>query len=145
MGQLSLLDAVQREQRPWKRTTGTSREAIRVVEAEGTAEFRREQILLAIRRIWNRTQQSPTADEIAADLFARKLIPDDHPDYVKPRLSELKHGRTIRVKGEGGVIQEKQIGGGLIEKAGKRKSARSGRMVHTWRVIERGTAKAVNE
>lgn len=142
--QASLLDGVSRVEQPWKRTTETSREAVRVFEASGKAETLRGRITLVIRALWNRTQQSPTSDEIAAECFRRGHIPDPHPDHVKPRITELSKGYFVTVRDANGkAIGRKRVGGGLVEKAGTRKSVRSGMTVQTWRVIERGTADPV--
>lgn len=139
--QLPLLADVARTERPWKRTTGTSKTAIRHFEANGKRVLRAKEVLLAIRAIWNRKQQSPTADEIAAYLHRKGVIPDAHPDRVKPRLSELLHGKTVYTKKDGAVIGTRHEGGGLVEKVSKRKSSWSGENVWTWRAREMGSVE----
>jgi hypothetical protein len=141
--QVSLLDDVERVERPWKRTTGTSREAVRVFEASGDAETRRRQVTLVIRALCNRNGRPPTARDIAIECKARGYIRDDHPDYVKPRISELYKGYWVTVTGDDGLRARVLRGGGLVEPAGKRKCSKTGKTVHTWRVVERGTGEAL--
>lgn len=144
MEQLRLIDDVERIERPWKRTTGTSREAVRTFEQSGDAETLRRLCTRAIRAIWNRTQVSPRSEDIARYLFEKKVIPDLHPDHVKPRLSELYRGKWVWTKDAGGARVKVRIGGGAIEPAGKRASDRSRHMVTAWRVVERGTGRAIS-
>jgi len=141
--QLSFLPGVARAERPWKRTTTTSKAAVHALEAVGEAERRRLIVLRGLRAMWNRLQEWPTADELAADLFCRKLIPSKHRDEVAPRLNELADGWwLVRRDGVTGARQRVQVGGGEVERDVKRRSRVSGRKVLTWRVREAGSLPA---
>jgi hypothetical protein len=136
--QLSLLADVQRADRPWKRTTTTSKAAVRVLEASGEAERRRAVCSRGLRSMWNRHQEWPTADELAADLHRRRLIPSKHRDEVAPRLNELADGWWVTRRVDGQKVRT-QVGGGEVERGEKRPSRISGRTVLTWRVREAGS------
>lgn len=141
--QPSLLTEVERVERPRKRTTGTSREAVHLFEASGDAETRRQQVTLVIRALYNRNAECPTARDIAVECHRRGYVADDHPDQVKPRITELYKGYWVTVKAADGSKARVFRGGGLVEPAGKRKCWKTGKTVHTWRVVERGTGEAI--
>lgn len=124
-GQLSLLDAVQRREKPYKRQRQTARAVYAVRRAADKAraaageETREGQVLRVLAWHWNKTQCSPTARE----LFAWAVYhgePLDDINSVRPRLTAL-------------------VESGLIEVAGKRVCAVSGKRVSTWRVREAGS------
>ncbi len=140
--QLSLLAEVSRVEHPRKRTTTTSKAAVRAIEASGDAEQRRLICLRGLRAFWNRFQVWPTADELSGYLHGRKLVPSKHRDEVAPRLNELADGWWVARKLESGARERVQVGGGEVERGAKRKSSVSGRTVLTWRVREAGSAPA---
>lgn len=142
MSQLSFLPDVAREERPWKRTTETSKAAVHAIEDAGEADRRRIVCLRALRAMWNRFQEWPTADELAAYLHGRHLVPSDHRDEVAPRLNELADGWWVRRKDHDGQVERVQVGGGEVERGAKRHSRISGRKVLTWRVREAGSLPA---
>lgn len=124
--------------KPWKRTTTTSKAAIRQFRDAGDAEALRKRCIAGLQAIWNRTQQWATADELAAYLYAKGRIPDPHRDHVSPRLYELADGWWIVRKVHRQTVK-RRIGGGVLERGEKRKSNRTGRVVMTWRVREAGS------
>jgi hypothetical protein len=139
--QPSLLADVARDEKPWKRTTTTSKTALRVVEHDGEAERKRYVCSRGLRAIFNKTQQWPTADELAAYLYERGEIRSAHRDEVAPRLNELCDGWWI-VRVVDGKKTRVQVGGGEVERGAKRASHRTGRTVLTWRVREIGSLPA---
>ena len=139
MSQLDLLQDARRAERPWKRTTTTSKAAVRAIEASGTAAHRRLICLRGLRAIWNRRQEWPTADELADYLFSTQQVPSAHRDEVAPRLNELVDGWWIQRKGANGTKERVQVGGGEVERGQKRRSHISGKKVLTWRVREAGS------
>jgi hypothetical protein len=136
--QLSLLDDIAREERPWKRTTTTSKAAVHVLEDSGEADRRRVLCLRGLRALWNRSQVWPTADELAAYLHGRGFVPSAHRDEVAPRLNELADGWWVK-RCVDGQVTRRQVGGGEVERGAKRPSRISGRTVLTWRVREMGS------
>lgn len=137
--QPDLLADVARVERPWKRTTTTSKASLRTAEDAGLLEVRRRQVLRGLRAMWNRSQIWPTADELAQYLFTRKQLPDPHRDHVSPRLNELADGRWVTRIVDGKKVRS-QVGGGAVERGEKRKSTVSGLTVLTWRAREAGSA-----
>lgn len=143
MNQLTFLEDVARVEQPRKRTTTTSKAAVHAIEDSGDAERRRIVVLTGLRAYWNRFQVWPTADELAAFLFNRKLVPSSHRDVVQPRLNELVDGRWIRRRDPvTGEVSRVQVGGGEVERGAKRVSLVSGHTVLTWRVREAGSLPA---
>jgi hypothetical protein len=141
VSQLLLLEDVQRDEHPHKRTTTTSKAAVYAIEATGEAERKRLICLRGLRALWNRHQEWPTADELSAYLFKRRLIPSKHRDEVAPRLNELADGWWLE-RLVNGVKVRRQVGGGEVERGAKRASRVSGRTVLTWRVREAGSLPA---
>ena len=134
MTQPSLLDLAVRVERPWKRTTATSKAAVKAAADSGLLHARREACCRGLRAIWNATQRWPTADELAEFLFQSGELPGSHRDFVAPRLNELADGWWVKRDGV-----RVQVGGGLIERGAKRRSNVSGLTVLTWRVREAGS------
>jgi hypothetical protein len=65
MIQPSLLDVVQREQRPWKVSRRTSRAAFYEAELHGRIRGREAIVGRALRGLWNRHQRSATSSHLA--------------------------------------------------------------------------------
>lgn len=122
--QLSLLDRVQQREKPYKRQRQTARAVYAVRRAADQAraaageETREGQILRVLAWHWNATQTSPTARELFAWAVDRGE-PLDDINSVRPRITAL-------------------VECGLVEAAGKRACAISGKRVSTWRVCEIG-------
>ena len=119
MHQLGLLDAVAREERPWKRVRPTSTAQYAALRDTGTLAKRRADVLRAIAAIRNATQEWPTACEVQAWLVERGDLPNDgNPNHVRPRCTELADT-------------------GVLVRGPKRRSQTSGITVLTWQVKAR--------
>lgn len=123
MNQPSLLDAVVRAEKPYKRVRQTSREsyrrqrAIDVQKAQDGEEERKAQVLRCLAAWWNRHQEWPTARELYEGMRQIGESVDDI-NSVRPRLTSL-------------------CDVGLVEAGAKRKCRCSGRTVHVWRITQR--------
>ena len=123
MTQLSLLAAVERQERPWKRQRATARAVYAAQRARDETrrtagqETREGQVLRLLAWHWNETQDSPTALELLAWARVKGETLFD-VNSMRPRLTAL-------------------VGDGLVESAGKRRCSVSGKTVHTWRVRQR--------
>lgn len=127
MTQLSLLAAVERQDKPWKRQRSTARAVYARRRSEDQAkaaagkETREGQVLRLLAWHWNATQTSPTALELLRWAREQGEVLFD-VNSIRPRLNEL-------------------VEQGLVESAGKRRCTVSGQTVHTWRVREVGGGK----
>lgn len=72
MTQPSLLDDIQRIEKPWKVARRVSRAAFWDAEQRGLIEHRREIVGRVLRYIWNSTQKSATSKQIANWIIAAK-------------------------------------------------------------------------
>lgn len=139
--QLSLLEGVQRLERPHKRVRPTSIAQYAVLRDSGTTAKRRNDVLRAVAAIRNATQRWPTACEVQEWMADSGDIPNDgNPNHVKPRLSELADGWTVtrvrEVDGQKARVKE-HVPCHILVRGPKRKSRVSGIAVLTWQVRER--------
>ena len=131
--ELQGLDVTREERRPWKVTTGTSRMAVKEAERSGRLSARLTCVSVALRAMWNRSQRSPTSDELATEMWELDLLRDGE----NPEDETKRDWYTLTVRRALSALQAK----GAVEKTknGVRVSAVSGRQCETWRVVERGT------
>jgi hypothetical protein len=149
--QLPLLEALQREEKPWKRTHGTSRAVVQKKERDGSLNKMRNQTLRCLLAMTNRTNASVTSLELEIYMWNRGEFKDLRAFQVRARLNELADGWWVRrrVRG-GGPWTKDRVGGGLIERARdvtgeliRRRSVVNGEptgfRVLTWRPREKGS------
>jgi hypothetical protein len=124
--QLGLLDAIERQERPYKRQRQTAREVYRQRRAESVKratlgqETREDQVLRLLAAHWNATQTSPTALELLVWASGRESLFDINS--IRPRIFAL-------------------VQAGLVAKGSKRRCQVSGKTVLTWHVREAGEAE----
>lgn len=110
-------------ERPWKAVRPVSRAQYAWMRRHGMPDRRTWQVLTALAWYRNRTQQWPTAAELAHFMFTqrRRRIERDDPRLVAPRLTWLvkgeirtvtdAEGKTRKVFGSDG--RPERIGGGV--------------------------------
>jgi hypothetical protein len=120
--QLPLLDEVEREEKPWKRTHGTSRAVVQKKARDGSLSAWRAKTLRCLLAMWNQRNRSVTALELEVYMLRRGEFTDPRAFQVRARLNELADGWWVRRRPAGGGPRTKhRVGGGAIERRRNRK------------------------
>lgn len=136
MNQLSLLDGVTREDRPWKVVRRVSKQVYAELRKSGYVKWSIVQVLTALAYYRNRYQEWPTPSELTRFMFNLKRIPRDESRYVAPRLTELIRGWT-KVEPVSG--QKYKVGGGVCDQLPRRICRVTGQWAHPVAIREAGS------
>lgn len=93
--QLSLLDGVAREERPWKVVRAVSRRVYAEIRKGGVVSRQTLKVITALAFYRNARQQWPTPAELTDFMFQRARIVRNDPRLVAPRITELVRGRVV--------------------------------------------------
>lgn len=135
MTQLGLLDAVEREERPWKIVRRVSKLVYARLRDSGQANRRSWQVITALAYYRNRSMAWPTAGELTRFMYQRKKLKREDPRLVAPRLTEMLRGKVVRLP-DGSKVRR---GGGLLTLLPARTCQFSGATAHPVAIREAGS------
>lgn len=136
MTQLSLLDGVAREDRPWKVVRKVSRQVYAELRRGGIVSRNTLRVLTALAWYRNSTQDWPTASELTRFMFQRKRLPRNDSRIVAPRLTEMLRGRVVRLE-DGSKVRK---GGGVLTLLPTRRCRVTGAKAHPVCIRESGSS-----
>jgi hypothetical protein len=133
--QPSLLDRVERVERPRKRVRAVSKQVYAELRDTGRLVESNQKALTALAAYYNRFAVWPTTRELVQWMFEDGRLPAPSGNLVSGRFTFLTYGikRTLK---DGTVIHE---GGGVCEFLPKRTCRVSGKSAHPIRIREAGS------
>lgn len=135
MPQLSLLDAVVKEQRPRKKVRAVSKAVYAELRDSDRLAKSTHEVLTALAHFYYRTQTWPTTRELVRDMFTRGKLPAESASLISGRITFLVSGEDRRLK-DGSVVH---VGGGVCEFLPNRPCSITGRSAAPVRVREIGS------
>jgi tetrahydrodipicolinate N-succinyltransferase len=135
--QLGLLDAVTKVEKPWKVVRRVSRHVYAELRKSGRIGKQTHRVLTALAFYRNRTQEWPTAAELAAFMFSRGYLDRNDTRLVAPRLTELLRGKVVRLA-DGSKARK---GGGVLMLLPVRTCRVTGARAHPVAIREAGSAE----
>lgn len=135
MTQLGLLDAVVREEQPWKVVRRVSRQIYARLRDSGAAGRQTHRVITALAYYRNRSMAWPTPAELTEFMFRKKRIDRNDTRLVAPRLTELVRGRVVKLP-DGQKVRK---GGGVLTLLPLRTCAVTGNRAHPVAIREAGS------
>jgi hypothetical protein len=134
--QLSLLEGVERAERPWKVVRRVSKQVYAELRRSGGVARSTQRVITALAYYRNRTMTWPTPAELTKFMYDLKRIPKNESRYVAPRLTELIRGAVVRDPTTGARVRR---GGGVCDQLPARRCRESGSQAHPVAIREAGS------
>lgn len=141
MNQLSLLDRVERVERPRKHVRKVSRAQYAVLRDTNALPARRHVVLTALAHHYYVRQVWPTTSELVRWMVDHQKLSLPSANWISGRITELVKGR--KTVGKDGAVT--WIGGGVCEFLPARPCTITGNPAHPIRIREAGSSERTSD
>jgi hypothetical protein len=133
--QLSLLNRVERDERPRKTVRKVSRQQYAVLRDTNVLPARRHAVLTALAHYYNARAQWPTTSELVRWMVDHQTLTLPSANWISGRITELVTGRKVMGKDR----SVSWVGGGVCEFLPARPCTITGKPAHPVRIREAGS------